>query len=193
MARASAARSPSSVASFVTQVKEAETAATETHEVLASILAKSEDLISRQRESLLEVARLSSELAEIEKRRSVLKAALASKKAKLLIGAAETSEVIQSFEQAVESGGQSSVASSSAGTVALQAIEKIQAAVFGLTEKALRNDNLQADSDDANALISTVNDVIEEAIKSGGIIEAPADTVRRQSYVISALLPQSEE
>jgi hypothetical protein len=190
---ASSARAPSSIASLVAQTREAESAAAETHDLLSSLIAKSDELISRQREGLLEVARLSAELAEIEKRRAVLKSALASQKSKLLITAAETAEVNQLIEQAVEAGGQAPVASGASGNVALQSIEKIQAAVFALTEKCLSSQTLTVGQEDADALICTVSDVLEEAVKAGGAQEAPEDTIRRQSYVISALLPQPDE
>jgi chromosome segregation ATPase len=101
---APASRGPSQIASLVAQAREAETTATENHDVLTSLVSKSDDLIAQHREVLLEVTRLSAELAEIEKRRAVLKNALAAQKTTLLITAAETAEVNQLIEQAAESG-----------------------------------------------------------------------------------------
>jgi hypothetical protein len=193
MTRPSPARGPSSITSLVAQVKESETAATEAHDLLAALVTRSDELIARHREGLLEVARLSAELAEIEKRRAVLKSALASQKSKLLITAAETAEVSQLIEQAVEAGEQAPIASGASGNVALQSIEKIQAAVFALTEKCLSSQNLTVAQEDADALICAVSDVVEEAVKAGGALEAPEDTIRRQSFVISALVPPPEE
>jgi hypothetical protein len=187
---ATAARAPPSIASLVAQTREAEASATEGHETLTALLAKSDDLIARHREGLLEVARLSAELAEIEKRRAVLKSALASQKVKLLIISAETAEVSQLIERAVQPGDQAPISAGLSGTIALESVEKIQAAVFALTEKCLGSDRLTVAREDAGALICTVSDIVEEAVNAGGAQEAPEDTIRRLSGVIAAIAPQ---
>jgi chromosome segregation ATPase len=193
-AGASPASNPlSSIDSIIAQLKEAESAATEGTDALSSLLARSDALISRHRDGLLEVARLSAELAEIEKRRSVLKAALASQKTKILVTAAETAEVNRLIEAAIDSGGQEPIASGASGAAALQAIEKIQAAVFTLTEKCMQSEKLSLGPEDADALVCTVSDVIEEAVKNGSVVEAPEDTVRRQGHVIAALSRSGDE
>jgi hypothetical protein len=189
MTRPPSSRAPSPIASLVAQTRDAETAAARQQELLTSLIARSDELISRHREGLLEVARLSSELAEIEKRRAVLKGALASQKSRLLITAAETADVSRLIGQALEAEGEAAPA----GSAALQPIEKIQAAVFALTEKCLSSQNLTVAQEDADALVCTVSEVLEEAVKAGAAQEAPEDTIRRQSYVISALLPPPEE
>jgi hypothetical protein len=96
---------------------------------------------------------LSSELAVVDK---------------LLVTAAETSEISQLIESSLEPGSQTPIAS---GTAALEPIEKSQTEVFALTEKSLSSEKLQVGVEDANALICTVNDILEESIKGENVVE----------------------
>jgi hypothetical protein len=73
------------------------------------------------------------------------------------------------------------------GPAVLEAIEKIEAIVFTVTEDALKDQDLAVSPSGASALICIVGDIIAQTMKDAGIDEDPEDAIARQSYVIQAL------
>jgi myosin heavy subunit len=188
--------SPNPLAGFsniIQQAKEQEASVTEENSRLKTLAKLQDDLIQKQRSALLEVAHTSAELAEVEKQRTILKARLAAQKTKLLVAASEAAQASSIIEKVIEASSPSPIASSQSGAVALSAIEKIQSELFGVTDQCMKAQNLSVSPEIAGELVCSVNDIIEEAIRTGAVDESPEDTVKRQSYVISALIPQPEE
>jgi myosin heavy subunit len=177
----------------IQRAKEEEATVQEENKRLKQILELQDQLIKKQRAVLLEVAKTSAELAEVEKQRAVLKAKLASQKSVLLVSASETAQVSSIIEKVIEASAPPPLSAGKSGEVTLNAIEKIQAQVFAVTETCMKDPNMSVSIDIANQLIFAVNDVLEAAIQSGAAEEPPEDTIKRQSYLISALVPPQEE
>jgi hypothetical protein len=181
-----------SFATLIAQAKEQEQSATEENERLKRLVALQESLVTKQREALLAVTNTCTELAEVEQKRTALKAQLSAQKSKLLIAASHFGEVSSAISQAVEGSNPPSISAGKPGTIALETVEKIQAAVFALTESSLKSGKLAVSAGDANALVLAVNEILEEAISRGGAEEDPQDTISRQAHLIAALLPATD-
>jgi hypothetical protein len=181
-----------SFAALITQAREQERSATEENERLKGLVALQESLITKQREALLAVTSTSAELAEVEQKRTALNAQLSAQKSQLLIAATEFGDVSSAVSQAVEGSEPLPISAGKTGTITLEAIEKIQAAVFAVTESCLKSGQLAVSAGDANGLILAVNEILEEAISKGGAEEDPQDTISRQAHLISALLPATD-
>ena len=184
----------SSISSFIQQIKETEAAVREENDRIKQLVAIQEALIQKQRNLLIEVAKTSSELLEVETQRTKLKQNLTSQKSKLLISAGESSETNSIVEQTLSDPSSiPSVSNTEAGAAALKAVELIQKSLFAVTEEALKSEDLSVPSDSLQTLVSSVNDIIQRTIKLGHAKETAEDTVRRQSFVISSLVGPSPE
>jgi hypothetical protein len=181
------------VSGLIAQAREQEVTAVAESKRLKELAARQESLITKQREALLAVSKTSSELAAVEWQRSAIKTQLTAQKSKLLVAAGEASTVTSLISQATGGDEKSPISSGRSGPAVLEAIEKIQAIVFTVTEDCLKEENLAVNSSGASALICTVSDVIERAMNAARIDEDPEDTITRQSYVIQALAPRLEE
>lgn len=179
---------------IVQQIKEQEQFVTQENRKLKQLIAIQDALIKKQREGLLEVAKTAAELSAVEQERAKLRKKLNSQKTKLLVAAAESTDASSIIEQTLsESTPSESIANGATGTTTLKAIEFIQSGLFALTESCLKSQDLSVPPEAVNALISNVNDVIQNAIDSGVAKESPEDTIRRQSFVITSLVPEPEE
>jgi hypothetical protein len=178
---------------MIAQAREQETAALEENERLKSLVALADSLIAKQRDALTDVARLCTELSAVEAQRSALKNRLASQKSTLLVAASEVAGVTVAVDQSLEGAAEAPISAGPAGAAALEAIEKIQAAVFAVTQSCLQSDKFTVQVGEANALVCTVSDIIDDVVKKGAAVEDTEDTVRRQSYIISAFVSQPEE
>lgn len=184
----------SSISSFIQQIKETEVAVREENERIKQLVAIQDALIQKQRNILIEVAKTSSELLEVETQRNKLKQTLSSQKSKLLISAGESSETNSIVEQTLSDPSSiPSVSNTESGAAALKAIELIQKTLFAVTEEALKSEDLSAPSDSVQTLVASVNDIIQRTIKLGHAKETAEDTVRRQSFVISSLVGPSPD
>jgi hypothetical protein len=193
MARPGSPNALAGLSNVIQQAKEQETAVTQENSRLKTLVKLQEELIKKQRAALLEVAKTSAELAEVEKQRSLLKSRLAAQKSALLIAASEGAQVSSVIDKVIEGANPSPISARQSGAVALAAIEKIQAELFAVTDQCMKAQNLAVSAEIAGELICSVNDIVEEAIRSGAVEESPEDTVKRQAYVISALIPPQEE
>lgn len=182
----------SNIMAIVEQSKLQEKAIAEENRRLKMLSSIQDSLINKQRESIMEVAKTGQELQEIEKKRLALKKKLSDLKTKTLIASSETAEVTKIVEQIVNAE-QSPISSGEKGSEALKAIETIQSIMFGVTEKCLKAEDLSADSDSLCDLVSGISDVIESLVSSGNAKEDAEDTIRRQGYVISTMVPQLAE
>lgn len=182
----------SNIMAIVEQSKLQEKAIAEENRRLKMLSSIQDSLINKQRESIMEVAKTGQELQEIEKKRLALKKKLSDLKTKTLIASSETAEMTQIVEQIVNAD-QAPISSGEKGSEALKAIETIQSIMFGVTEKCLKAEDLSADSDSLSDLVSGISDVIESLVSSGNAKEDAEDTIRRQGYVISTMVPQLAE
>jgi hypothetical protein len=189
----SSAASASKFTTLIAQAREQEAAVLAENQRLKALLEQTDSLIAEQRAALLDVARLSGELVTVEADRSALKSRLASQKSVLLVTASQVAGVSAAVDQLLDGANQPAISAGPAGAAALEAIEKIQAAVFAVTESCLQSESLVVPVAEANALVCTVNDIVEDVVRKGAAVEDTPDTVRRQSYIISALVPQPDE
>jgi hypothetical protein len=164
----------------------------EANEQLTRLASLQESLISKQREALLAVTTTCAQLAEVEQKRANLKAQLSGQRSKLLIAASQFNDVSSAVSQLAEGGNPAPISAGKTGAITLEAVEKIQAAVFEVTESCLKSEQLALSAGDANGLIITVNEIVEEAISKGGAEEEPQDTISRQQHLIAALLPVTD-
>ncbi|OHS95938.1 hypothetical protein TRFO_37932 [Tritrichomonas foetus] len=178
----------------IAQIKETETMAREENAHIKQLIAIQDALIQKQRQILLDVAKTSSELLAVEIQRSQLKQKLGSQKSKLLVSSSESSEVNSLIEQTLsQPDSQPPISSGASGAAALKAIELIQQNLFAVTESCLKTEDLSAPAESLQSLIIDVNEIIQQTLKSGVAKETTEDTVRRQSFVISALVPPPPE
>jgi myosin heavy subunit len=180
------------LSNVIQKAKEEETAVLQENERLKKLLTLQEELIKKQRAALLEVTKTAAELAEIEKQRTLLKSRLASQKSQLLVSASEAAQVSSLIDKIIEDSSPPPLSAGKTGELTLSAIEKIQAQTFAVTEQCMKDPNMSVPIDVANQLIFAVNDVVEAVIRSGAAEEPPEDTIKRQSYLISALVPPQE-
>jgi hypothetical protein len=176
-------------ASRIAQVKQQQEAFLQENKRLKALISVQNTLVEKHRQALAEVAKTSAELAAIEKQRIQLKQKLSAQKSKLLVGASEAAEMAAIVERSLERNGVPAIANSEAGSVALNAITKIQAALAQVVQASLKSEDLSVSSDDMTALICNVSDILESATKTGAVSESLEDQVKRQALVISSLLP----
>lgn len=181
----------SSLMAIVEETKLQEKAVTEENRRLKMLSSIQNSLVSKQRETIMEVAKTSQELQEVEKKRLALKKKLSDLKTKTLIASSETAEVTKIIEKVVDT--EPSIVTGAKGSDALKAIEAIQSLIFNVTEKCLKAEDLSADGDALSDLVAGVSEVIESTISTGSAKEQSEDTIRRQGYVISTMIPQPEE
>lgn len=182
-----------SINAMLKDIKEQEQVANEENRYLKKLEQIQSNILNSQREQLFQVSELSRELAEVEEKRKALQEQLLSQRTRLLISASESADASSIIEHALSSSEQIPISSKKIGENTLSIIESIQQSVFKLTESCLRSDDLTASGDDLKNLILQINDIISKEVVSGEIKEAPEDTARRQSYVISALYPHEGE
>ena len=176
------------IATVINQISQQKKLAEEENRRIQKLVEIQDTLIEKQRQTLQEISNTSQELKEIEAKRSALKEQLSSQKTKLLCAASESSDLTSLIEQTVTFD-DLAVSNGASGQAALKCIEEIQKAVFSLTNSCLEDDNLSIPGEQMNEVILTVNDIIQTAIQSGTVKESTEDTVRRQSFVISSLVP----
>ena len=160
------------------------------NEILKNLMEKQNTLIQRQRQTLLKVAELSSQLAEIEKQKKTIQSQLQSERTQLLLIASQSKQLNTEIEQALADADIPTTDSNTSTTV-LHSIEQIQRSLYSVTENALQKEDLQVTPEEARQLVSDVNDVIEDAIKTGAIKEDAEDTIRRQGFIINSLISDS--
>ncbi|OHT05495.1 hypothetical protein TRFO_26767 [Tritrichomonas foetus] len=178
------------IAAVISQINQQKEIAEEENHRYKQLLSIQDALIDKQRAALAEIAKTSQELQAVEEKRNQLKNQLSSQKSKLLIAASESSDLQTLIEQTVGADNSSPMTTS---PVALKCVEDIQKAVFSLTEAALKEDNLSIPAENMSDVILTVSEIIQNAISSGAAKETTEDTVRRQSFVISSLVPPPPE
>ena len=190
-----AAQNPmAGISGMIQQIKEQEQIVTQENRRLKQLIAIQDALIKKQREGLLEVAKTASELAAIEQERTKLRNKLNSQKTKLLVSAAETSDASSLIENTLaQSGPTEAISSGATGAATLKAIEVIQSQLFSLTEACLKNQDLSVPPEAVSDLISNVNEVIQKTIDNGIAKESAEDTIRRQNFVITSLVPEPED
>lgn len=181
------------LAAIIQQTKQQEQMALEENKRLKVLVSIQDALVGKERSILVEVAKTSTELQEVEKKRAELKAKLAGQKTQMLITVAESTEVSRVVERVVSATDQPSIASSNAGSMALKAIEGIQSSIFGLVSKCLESETISVDGDSLNELVVDVSEVVEAVVQNGGAEEKLEDTIRRQGYVLAAMVPGQEE
>ncbi|KAH0793462.1 hypothetical protein GPJ56_002509 [Histomonas meleagridis] len=151
-------------------------------------------LIDKQREILLEVVKTSKELIEVEQRRKEIKEMIEKQKHDLLISSAKAKNINSIIDKAIgDADHQAQVADGPTGIATLKIIEQIQNSLFTLTESCLDSQDLSVPEDKMKNLVSSVNEIIQNAIDSGFAKESPDDTIRRQSFIISSMVPQIDE
>ncbi|KAH0792493.1 hypothetical protein GPJ56_003670 [Histomonas meleagridis] len=182
-----------SINAILKEIREEEQVVTEENLYLKKLEQIQNSLLNSQREQLTQVAKLSSELAEVEDKRKALQEQLLSQKAKLLISASESADASGIIEHALQNSEQTPIGSQKIGEKTLSFIEIIQKSVFKITESCLKSDDLTASESDLKGLILKLNDLISNAVETGEIKEAPEDTARRQSYVISTLYSHEDD
>ena len=179
------------ITAVIKQIKETETVAREENEHVKQLISIQDSLIEKQRKLLVEVAKQSAELLAVEEKRNSLKEQLCSQKTKLLVSASEGSEGSSIIDLTLNQPDMTpAIANSASGRAALKAIEQIQQSLFTITDSCLKTENLTVSQDAIQALILETNEVIQQVLQTGAAKETSEDTVRRQSFVIAALVPQ---
>lgn len=174
---------------LMAQVKASEAQAQEENQKLKQLLSIQETLMQKQREALLNVAELSSQLMEVDKQRKALQEELLTQRTQLLLDSAESKRLSATIEE-VLSDANIPVSDPETSQVILQSIEDIQKGVFTVTESSLQQEDLKVKPEEVKTLVKNINTIIESAIQSGTIKEDPEDTVRRQGYVIDTLISE---
>lgn len=180
-------------ASIIQQIQQQKKYAEEEYQRTKQLTLIQDELIKKQRDTLLQIQQTSNELQQVEEKRDALKQKLASQKSKLLVAASESSDLTNLINDTIALDSPQ-IANTSSGATALKTIEAIQSNVFALTEECMKSENFTVSADGVDQLIVTVNKLIQDAIKDGSVKESTEDTIRRQSFVISSLVsPQPEE
>lgn len=181
------------IASIIQQIQQQKKLAEEEYQRTKQLTEIQDELIKKQRDTLLQIAQTSNELQQVEEKRDSLKQKLSSQKSKLLVAASESSDLTNLINDTIALDNPQ-IANTSSGTTALKTIEAIQSNVFALTEECMKSENFTVSNDGMDQLIVTVNKLIQDAIKGGSVKESTEDTIRRQSFVISSLVsPQPED
>lgn len=180
------------IASIIQQIHEQKEAAEEEFRRVKQISLIQDELIQKQRQTLTEIAETSFELEKVEQQRSALKQKLASQKSQLLVAASESSDLYSLINEAIDSE-PPLIASSSAGSAALKAIEEIQKDVFALTETCLQSSDFTIPQDSLTDVILSANNLIRTIVQNGNATESSEDTIRRQSFLISSLISPPED
>ena len=189
----SKASDPTGIASIIQQIQQQKRLAEEDYQRTKQLSSIQDELIKKQRETLLQIQQTSNELQQIEEKRDALKQKLASQKSKLLVAASESSDLTNLINDTIAQDNPQ-IANTSSGASALKAIESIQSNVFSLTEECLKSENFIVSNDGMNQIIINVNKIIQDAIKDGSVKETTEDTIRRQSFIISSSVsPQPED
>ena len=181
------------IASIIQQIQQQKKLAEEDYQRTKQLTMIQDELIKKQRETLLQIQQTTNELEQVEEKRDNLKQKLASQKSRLLVAASESSDLTNLINDTIALDNPQ-IANTSSGAAALKAIEAIQTNVFSLTEECMKSENFTVSADGMDQLIVTVNKLIQDAIKDGAVKESTEDTIRRQSFVISSLVsPQPED
>ena len=181
------------IASIIQQIQQQKKLAEEDYQRTKQLTMIQDELIKKQRETLLQIQQTTNELEQVEEKRDNLKQKLASQKSRLLVAASESSDLTNLINDTIALDNPQ-IANTSSGAAALKAIEAIQTNVFSLTEECMKSENFTVPTDGMDQLIVTVNKLIQDAIKDGAVKESTEDTIRRQSFVISSLVsPQPED
>ena len=182
------------IAEMIQAVQEQDKVVREENSRLNKLLEVQDQLIEKQRILLKEVAETSSELYEILEKMKELKQKLFDQKKMLLVDSSESSQASSIIDEVVsQQTPPPSIANSPSGNLALKAVEIVGKQIFDLTESCLKSNELSVPAESIRELLAKVNDVIEASIRSGNATESEEDQIRRQSFIISALVPQPEE
>lgn len=156
---------------------------------LQKVLQIQNALIEKERNILVDVAKTSQELYEIEKKRAELKSKLSSHKTQLLVAASEAQEAMSVIQTTLADGPDSpAISETQSGKFALKIVEAINQNIFQLTEACLKSDSLSVDAGKLHEAINDVNSLIQKVIDADLATETQDDTIRRNSFVISNLV-----
>jgi multidrug efflux pump subunit AcrA (membrane-fusion protein) len=192
MSRPQSGPSGTDISAIIAQSKKQEENLTQENKRLKSILAGQDALIQKHREGLLEAAKASSELSDLEKQRANIKRKLAGQKSKLLVASSESSEVATIVEKSMDGDTTFPISNMKAGSVALAFIDKIEPEISALVAQCVESENLSIGDEELNRVIFSVSEALESAVNTGEIIEAPEDQVKRQALVIKSLMEGNE-
>ena len=161
---------------------------------LKQLVAIQESVIEEERATLREVAATTRELMKVEAERAKLRAQLGLEKSDLLVACSGSHEVENLVEKSLESEtGLSPISATPAGRLALAVVEKIQGSIMALTQLCLKSEDLSVSQDALTLVIEDVNQMIDDAVNSGIAKESPQDTIRRQAFVITSVMPPEDE
>ncbi|KAK8845003.1 hypothetical protein M9Y10_021178 [Tritrichomonas musculus] len=181
------------ISSIIQQIQQQKKLVEEDYQRTKQLVSIQDELIKKQRDTLLQIQQTSNELQQVEEKRDSLKQQLATQKSKLLVAASESTDLTNLINDTIAQDNPQ-IANTSSGSAALKAIESIQNSVFSLTEECMKSENFTVSADGMDQLIVNVNKLIQDAIKDGSVKETTEDTIRRQSFVISSLVsPQPED
>ena len=187
----SAQKSASDAASILKQIAQHEQVVQLENKRLKQLLSIQDALIEKQRSVLCDVAAKAQELRKLEDEREKLRNKLNQQKTQLLVAGSESQDVSELIETVLgEDSVVPEVSESPAGENTLKVIEQIQASVFELTQACLNSPDLSVSPDQVTALITDVNNMIDEAVNNGLAKESPEDTIRRQSFVITSMIQE---
>ena len=179
---------------MIKAIQEQENITKEENQRLQKLLQVQEQLIEKQRNSLKEVAETSLELLKVEEKRKELKQKLHTQKTKLLVSSSEGSEVSSIIGEVIsQQPAPTAMSKTPSGTTALKVIELIQKQIFGLTESCLQSKELSVQPEILRETVVKVNEVIDSVVNSGNVKESSEDKIRRQSFVITALVQQTDQ
>lgn len=189
----SKSQAPPKMDEMIQRINENEKKVTEENAVLTKVSQYQQELIERQRQLLKDVAQTNAELLAIEQKRAELKSKLSSQKTALLVAASEAQETSSIIRSVLENAPDTPMSSTKSSQMTLKIVDAISQSIFQLTESCIESQNLSIDSSKLQGTIADVNNLIQKVMDAGLAQESSEDTIRRQSYLISALVQTKDQ
>lgn len=189
----SKSQAPPKMDEMIQRINENEKKVTEKNAVLTKVSQYQQELIERQRQLLKDVAQTNAELLAIEQKRAELKSKLSSQKTALLVAASEAQETSSIIRSVLENAPDTPMSSTKSGQMTLKIVDAISQSISQLTESCIESQNLSIDSSKLQGTIADVNNLIQKVMDAGLAQESSEDTIRRQSYLISALVQTKDQ
>lgn len=163
------------------------------NEKLKKTLAQVDKLIAVHQTGLLEIAKTSAELEQIEKKRAEVKERLHRQKIQAYLDMTKSFNTSNEVKSVLETKTKACPDQGPMGKARAECIMKIQKAFIDLVQSSIDEQDSEAIEDRLCDFIVSTSDTIQEAIDCGAVLEPPELTQRRQDMVIRVLAGDSDD